>query len=285
MMKRKPMGWKHALVVQIAAAWAASGLIAAPPTKDAHGPDSTVPKMLRLDYFSYLPGGEYRIEKQGDMLVGSAVLRWEKQEAVFRLVRVKPTPAQWADLRKAADAANVWKWHEEYVDREIYDGGGWDFEIRYGDKRMKSFGINAYPGPDGRMVSEGSDQDAPTYRQFTSAVNKIMPVPKFDVDMLSHAMGGVYPTMIFRPASCEEALAFLQYIINWEIARPPAPAPKHGKFVFVYRYDKAKRRPPMTCEKRNTMCATLFADVLEHFGLDYEVTGPLQIVITDKAAQ
>ncbi|MEY3882245.1 MAG: hypothetical protein RIQ94_3041, partial [Pseudomonadota bacterium] len=47
---------------------------------------------------------------------------------------------------KVLNSINAWEWDSSYNDFEVNDGTQWELKINYGNKRIKSYGSNAYPG-------------------------------------------------------------------------------------------------------------------------------------------
>jgi hypothetical protein len=59
---------------------------------------------------------------------------------------ILPTVEQWIDFNKVLNSINAWEWDSSYNDFEVNDGTQWELKINYGNKRIKSYGSNAYPG-------------------------------------------------------------------------------------------------------------------------------------------
>ena len=56
-----------------------------------------------------------------------------------------PSCRQWQAFWRALDRAEVWRWHREYVNRDVYDGWWWSVQIARGETAIDSHGGDAEP--------------------------------------------------------------------------------------------------------------------------------------------
>jgi hypothetical protein len=65
-------------------------------------------------------------------------------EGTKRIVLKIPRGA-WTRFRLRLDAAHVWNWKPEYINRRVADGTVWKLEVEYRDRHLSGHGSNAYP--------------------------------------------------------------------------------------------------------------------------------------------
>jgi hypothetical protein len=58
---------------------------------------------------------------------------------------ITPSEESWKKFWKEMDMVGIWKWDEEYIDKNLADGDSWDVLLEYGDKKVHSRGRNRYP--------------------------------------------------------------------------------------------------------------------------------------------
>lgn len=86
-------------------------------------------------------GTDYTIELDGQELV---YLADETHSGEGRRERISPTGDEWNTFWKQLNELGVWEWKRKY-ETEICDGTQWELDIKYGDKKRKCYGSNAYP--------------------------------------------------------------------------------------------------------------------------------------------
>ncbi len=57
----------------------------------------------------------------------------------------RPSCRRWQAFWRTLDRAGVWRWHREYVNRDVYDGWSWIVQIARGETAIDSHGGNAEP--------------------------------------------------------------------------------------------------------------------------------------------
>ena len=70
--------------------------------------------------------------------------------------KITPTPAQWAEFRRALDAQKVWRWQKNYTQANVPDAATWTLKIEYPDRSMVSAGAGAFP-------DRSTDRSLPRY--------------------------------------------------------------------------------------------------------------------------
>ncbi|MDF0667030.1 MAG: hypothetical protein P0119_13275, partial [Nitrospira sp.] len=65
-----------------------------------------------------------------------------------------PTEEEWQQFWVAAQLCNLWNWASRYDDTDICDGTQWEVVITLGERNLRSYGSNAYPGGKGTGYSE-----------------------------------------------------------------------------------------------------------------------------------
>lgn len=70
--------------------------------------------------------------------------------------KITPTPAQWAEFRRALDAQKVWRWQKNYTQANVPDAATWTLKIEYPDRSVVSAGAGAFP-------DRSTDRSLPRY--------------------------------------------------------------------------------------------------------------------------
>lgn len=66
----------------------------------------------------------------------------------------------------------IWKWEKSYDNPDVLDGTSWEIEIDLGDKRIRSSGMNSYPG----IENEGQEafvEATAEYNAFLAALKNL----------------------------------------------------------------------------------------------------------------
>jgi len=59
--------------------------------------------------------------------------------------KITPTPAQWAEFRRALDTQKVWRWQKNYSKANVPDATSWSLKIEYPDRSVVAAGVGAFP--------------------------------------------------------------------------------------------------------------------------------------------
>jgi hypothetical protein len=72
--------------------------------------------------------------------------RWTENPGMLPTETKIAPPAQvWESFWRAVEAAGVWQWQKKYVSN-VCDGTQWSLQLQLGDRRVRCYGSNAYPG-------------------------------------------------------------------------------------------------------------------------------------------
>jgi hypothetical protein len=132
-------------------------------------PLGSPPSVLELRYGGF-GFGSHDVTLRGDTLVVTRLSDFGPDSS--RTTRVVPTPAEWADFWRAADAAGVRSWPRTCRNTDVVDGGGFTLRLEYAGGRVEATGANSYPQRDGRCG--GSPDWTPEYSAFVSAVSQLI---------------------------------------------------------------------------------------------------------------
>ena len=98
-----------------------------------------------------------------------APLPWDQADAK----EILPTVQQWIDFKTVLNSINAWAWDPDYFTPEVYDGTQWELKINYGNKKIKTYGDNAYPGTkDDDMIFNLSR--TPEFTAFVDALGLLL---------------------------------------------------------------------------------------------------------------
>ena len=81
---------------------------------------------------------------------------------------ISASDEQWAAFRQELDSIGIWQWKSKYDNPGVCDGTGWEINIAYADKMIRSSGINAYPDRNGACIDGGG-----TFIRFCKAVQSL----------------------------------------------------------------------------------------------------------------
>ena len=116
------------------------------PLKDLKLPDLGRVRPLTLEFSI---GGffaeNHRVKLENGQLMYQycdAPLSWDQIDAK----QILPTVEQWIDFKTVLNSINAWEWDSDYFTPDVCDGTQWELKINYGNKRIKTYGDNAYPG-------------------------------------------------------------------------------------------------------------------------------------------
>jgi hypothetical protein len=246
-----------------------------------------VPLVFRAETNTFFHPG-FQVEATGGTLAYKVVYYSdeEKRGVTLKSMKFTPTAAQWKEFRETLDGINVWRWQDKYEPPPMPDGGGWSLEIKYPDKQIKSQGANGYPDADGKMPRGQNGIPTASYQQLIEAISKLLGGLPFDSRKDDHGIYAVLtwplPRIVFRDATCAEALDFLHWKATENLRQNPKN--KDAELKFEYRYDTSKRRGPVNYDRKSVIYATAFIEVLQQLGLDYEMLAPDRILIKDRDA-
>jgi hypothetical protein len=150
-----------------------------PPVPGKVLPNQYLPTEFTLSINGVSPPS-YRVELRGQSLVYH-VRKFDPGAFAIREVdrTITPSASQWLQFWKAMDSAGLWDWQPSYANPGGVDGTHWAVDIAFGDKRIASFGQNAYPGdepePADPAESDSSppETDAP-FRTYLRAVEDLL---------------------------------------------------------------------------------------------------------------
>lgn len=98
-----------------------------------------------------------------------APLSWDQIDAK----QILPTVEQWIDFKMVLNSINAWAWDSDYFTPGVCDGTQWALKINYGNKRIKTYGDNAYPGTkDDDMIFNLSR--TPEFTAFVDALGLLL---------------------------------------------------------------------------------------------------------------
>ena len=98
-----------------------------------------------------------------------APLPWDQADAK----QILPTVEQWIDFKTVLNSINAWEWDSDYFTPDVCDGTQWELKINYGNKRIKTYGDNAYPGTkDDDMIFNLSR--TPEFTAFVDALGLLL---------------------------------------------------------------------------------------------------------------
>ena len=116
------------------------------PLKDLKLPDLGRVRPLTLEFSI---GGffaeNHRVKLENGQLMYQycdAPLSWDQIDAK----EILPTVEQWIDFKTVLNSINAREWAPNYFTPGVCDGTQWELKINYGNKRIKTYGDNAYPG-------------------------------------------------------------------------------------------------------------------------------------------
>jgi hypothetical protein len=143
------------------------------PLKDLKLPDLGRVRPLTLEFSI---GGffaeNHRVKLENGQLMYQycdAPLSWDQIDAK----QILPTVEQWIDFKKALNSINAWEWAPKYFTPDVCDGTQWELKINYGNKRINSYGSNAYPGTkDDDMIFNLSR--TPEFTAFVDALGLLL---------------------------------------------------------------------------------------------------------------
>mgnify|MGYP001251306439 CR=1 FL=1 len=90
---------------------------------------------------------------------------WIWKEAPVHEHRHTPNQETWRAFEATLNDIGVWTWKTDYSDPCVFDGGGWELEIEWHGRAMRSGGENGYPGCD--------DPDYSKSVAFTALINAV----------------------------------------------------------------------------------------------------------------
>lgn len=80
-------------------------------------------------------------------------------------LEIKPTKEQWVEFWKKMDEIDIWNWNRDYY-ALCLDGVKWKIKIVQGDRKIESYGSNAYPDLNPK---HSTDYLSPTFKKFVNA--------------------------------------------------------------------------------------------------------------------
>jgi len=155
-----------------------------PPVPGKLLPSQYLPTELKLSINGLSPPS-YRLELKGQSLVYH-VRKFDPAEFAIREVdtTITPSASQWVRFWKAIETAGLWNWKASYVNSDGIDGTNWGVDLAFGDRRISSFGQNAFPGDEPEPTdpaesdSSRSETDGP-FRTYLRAVEDLLGGERF----------------------------------------------------------------------------------------------------------
>jgi hypothetical protein len=126
------------------------------------------PTKMSLGIGGFL-GASYRVE----LVEGGSAVKYLYNPHTFtdfkgtKEEQILIPPQRWAAFRRSLDAAGVWAWNKQYMNKDIQDGTVWHVTVEWAGKRIKSEGDNAFP----------TEKD---FTAFKAAVTELLGGRKFE---------------------------------------------------------------------------------------------------------
>jgi hypothetical protein len=88
----------------------------------------------------------------------------EENDDDYREIVINPTDQEWQAFKQTLDEIGVWNWQDEYPNPDQNENAPWFVEIKWGNRKIKSFGESNYPIVDGDP--ENKADISPTFERF-----------------------------------------------------------------------------------------------------------------------
>lgn len=88
-----------------------------------------------------------------------------------RMERIEPSLESWGKFWQGLEAADIWNWQPRYLNPAEADGIQWQINMRLGDRAIRSYGDNAFPG--GVAAPEGVSAPSPQFEIFHQALKHL----------------------------------------------------------------------------------------------------------------
>ena len=89
-----------------------------------------------------------------------------------RMERIEPPLESWNELWQRLEAADIWNWQARYLSPAEAEGVKWQITLRLGDRAIRSYGDNAFPG--GVTAPEGLSAPSPQFETFHQALKHVI---------------------------------------------------------------------------------------------------------------
>lgn len=125
------------------------------------------PLMMEISIGGFL-GKSYSLTCREGKILYEACGQGYQRESQTEIV---PSPLQWGSFWKSCHQAGLWKWRENYTNREVVDGTHWAVRIHREDRQIISSGGNDYPGTERYPYA---DPYPPPFQNFLKAISKLI---------------------------------------------------------------------------------------------------------------
>ena len=125
------------------------------------------PQQFRFRFFALDSGEWHEVEIKGDTVCYSA--GWVWKEIPSREHRRTPDDQAWSAFKKTLNQITIWTWKSDYSDPWVLDGGGWEIEIEWNGRTVRSGGENGYPGCDSPDYSK-----SPVFTGLLDAIKRML---------------------------------------------------------------------------------------------------------------
>lgn len=89
-----------------------------------------------------------------------------------RMEKTEPSLEAWARLWQAFESADIWNWQARYLNPAEAEGAQWQITLRLGDRAVRSYGDNAFPG--GEAAPDGVSTPSPQFELLYQALKHLI---------------------------------------------------------------------------------------------------------------